>query len=341
MADEAFLSQCVYKQVPCVLRGLLPVATDQVGKVGKLETTWVGDRQFDFNRAGCAKCTIDDLLQFVEKGPPLRCQGYGCDISDAASGHNHTVRIVCNHSILAKLVSEPTLRVEPDVRYWKHTSGHYTPAHYDANLVNILNIGLSGSKTWWIAPPSSRACLPLGNLCWNPHLVGKDVIKVTINAGDAIFIPSCWVHAVRTERDATNIDLRFHVAPMSQKILQSREFAIVALHQSLGSYFFHYYCKHMPFPTQHHCASAILWTCVAELGLILALTGCVLCIIFKRYGRPAALVVILTAVALAVGVHVTRKRHGGLLQVHTNCMMIVVVVALALVSGYRKKSGGK
>jgi dTDP-4-dehydrorhamnose 3,5-epimerase-like enzyme len=88
-----------------------------------------------------------------------------------------------------------------DTRMWKHNKGNTTPFHYDGNGQNVINICLSGSKRFYLAPPSSIPVYPLSNIAI--HYNNWDSDYIDIEKGDLLYIPSYWFHKVVTLKNNT------------------------------------------------------------------------------------------------------------------------------------------
>lgn len=90
------------------------------------------------------------------------------------------------------------LSLERPLRFWQSQGGHQTPWHYDGNALDVVNVQLTGSKRFTLAPPSRELpwirFLPVSALAYGDAVV--PVQQVTLNAGDLLFIPRFWSHRV-------------------------------------------------------------------------------------------------------------------------------------------------
>lgn len=91
------------------------------------------------------------------------------------------------------------LSLERPLRFWQAQEGHLTPWHYDGNALDVVNVQLTGSKRFTLAPPDRELpwirFLPVSTLAYDDADV--PVQQVILNAGDLIFIPRFWSHRVQ------------------------------------------------------------------------------------------------------------------------------------------------
>lgn len=101
----------------------------------------------------------------------------------------------------------------PQVQYYclTSTAGCYTDFHLDFGGTSVWYSVLSGSKVFLLAPPTKSNLTTYEQwLCQKdqasvflPDLDGmEDVIKVTLEQDQTLFIPSGWIHAVYTPVDS-------------------------------------------------------------------------------------------------------------------------------------------
>lgn len=91
------------------------------------------------------------------------------------------------------------LSLERPPRFWQAREGHQTPWHYDGNALDVVNVQLTGSKRFTLAPPDRELpwirFLPVSSLACDDADV--PVEQVVLHAGDLIFIPRFWSHRVQ------------------------------------------------------------------------------------------------------------------------------------------------
>lgn len=91
------------------------------------------------------------------------------------------------------------LSLERPPRFWQAQEGHQTPWHYDGNALDVVNVQLTGSKRFTLAPPDRELpwirFLPVSTLAYDDADVPTQ--QVILNAGDLIFIPRFWSHRVQ------------------------------------------------------------------------------------------------------------------------------------------------
>lgn len=90
------------------------------------------------------------------------------------------------------------LSLERPPRFWQAQGGHRTPWHYDGNALDVVNVQLTGSKRFTLAPPDRELpwirFLPVSSLAYDDADV--PVQQVILDAGDLLFIPRFWSHRV-------------------------------------------------------------------------------------------------------------------------------------------------
>lgn len=95
---------------------------------------------------------------------------------------------------------ENRLSLERPPRFWQAEAGHQTPWHYDGNALDVVNVQLTGSKLFTLAPPGRELpwirFLPVSTLAFDDADVPTR--QVVLNAGDLLYIPRFWSHRVRS-----------------------------------------------------------------------------------------------------------------------------------------------
>lgn len=122
---------------------------------------------------------------------------------------------------------------------WIGESGCVTPLHCDGGD-NIV-YQLVGSKKWILFPPSDLRYLSIktdaGNpqqdfLCSEIDLLNPDLIKfskftkahpiqITLNAGDALYLPYGWFHFVQTTEDSVMVNFRVLNLDLTPAVLKN------------------------------------------------------------------------------------------------------------------------
>jgi len=88
------------------------------------------------------------------------------------------------------------------MRIWSHKQGNVSSWHYDANMVNVFNVQVTGKKEWLLVSPETPLdCYPFTNFAIMKRddesiLRNKIFTKVELNAGDMLYVPSLWIHKV-------------------------------------------------------------------------------------------------------------------------------------------------
>ena len=118
-------------------------------------------------------------------------------------------------SIVDDLLDSPTIfpRIEA-MRIWIHGKGNISSWHYDANMVNVFNVQVTGQKEWLIVSPDTPlACYPFINFAImgysdNKMLRNKKHARFMLNEGDLLYLPPLWFHKVISCEDE-NISLNW------------------------------------------------------------------------------------------------------------------------------------
>lgn len=88
------------------------------------------------------------------------------------------------------------------MRVWKNLKGHKTPWHYDFGSIEVFNLQIKGSKTFYfIDPTNPLKCRPFSTLCKNLFHIGDEALEVRVKQGDVIYIPRHWYHTAETTSD--------------------------------------------------------------------------------------------------------------------------------------------
>ena len=95
-------------------------------------------------------------------------------------------------------------------------AGAWTDFHIDFGGSSVFYHLLSGKKTFYMIPPSDINLKQFQQWCQSPdqsHTFFSDLVKICykidIEAGNTFIIPSGWIHAVYTEKDAVAIGGNF------------------------------------------------------------------------------------------------------------------------------------
>lgn len=102
---------------------------------------------------------------------------------------------------------------KPEVGYYclMGVEGSYTDFHVDFGGTSVYYHVLEGQKTFLFIPPTKHNMKMYEKWCKNPDqqaiwfpdtLRKKECYKVTLSAGDTMFLPSGWIHAVHTPKDS-------------------------------------------------------------------------------------------------------------------------------------------
>lgn len=110
------------------------------------------------------------------------------------------------------------------MRIWIHEKGNLSSWHYDANMVNVFNVQVTGRKKWYlIAPETPIDCYPFTNfgvLDGQGETIfrNKRYTEFTLKAGDLLFLPALWFHKVEA-CDEENISLNWVFTKKATRII--------------------------------------------------------------------------------------------------------------------------
>ncbi len=100
------------------------------------------------------------------------------------------------------------------MRIWLHHKGNISSWHYDANMVNVFNVQVTGRKQWLlVSPDTPLACYPFINFAVmdgndEKNLRNKVCSQFYLEEGDMLYIPPLWFHKVISCRQE-NISLNW------------------------------------------------------------------------------------------------------------------------------------
>jgi len=159
--------------------------------------------------------TFGELLDRLERPgcrPPILREGESCYGYQLAAG---------GLPELASLLPErpPVLPQEATAQLWISAPPGVTPPHTDGWVTNLF-VQLAGRKTVLLWDPSQAADLgirPFGEIhsrqmAYEPAagersvpLGSRGALRANLGAGDAVWIPEGWIHAVRTDTMSASV----------------------------------------------------------------------------------------------------------------------------------------
>lgn len=110
------------------------------------------------------------------------------------------------------------------MRVWIHGKNNLSSWHYDANMVSVFNIQVTGRKKWsLISPETPIDYYPFTNfgiLDSQGNNIFQDKIHTCfeLNAGDMLFLPPLWIHQVEACEDE-NISLNWLVTKKQTQVV--------------------------------------------------------------------------------------------------------------------------
>ncbi len=100
------------------------------------------------------------------------------------------------------------------MRIWIHALGNVSSWHYDANMVSVFNVQVTGQKEWiLVSPQTPIACYPFVNFGvmgeTDKKIIGNRThCKFTLSEGDMLYLPPLWFHKVTSCKEE-NISLNW------------------------------------------------------------------------------------------------------------------------------------
>lgn len=306
---DDFVENYVVKGVPVVFRHFIdPVAIspDQVVKLADA-TSEKGNNYGDFQDG--EECTVDSFMQLINN-TEIDCEVYGCYKKKNGSAHR---QVRCSNSFLSQLIRHPDLLVQPHMRMWKHKRGNYTHAHYDANMINVFNFSLKGSKTFYLSPPNSRWVFPLTGIGVQSHMSGNSVFEITITPGDLLYIPATWFHSVLTNEDSVNVNITFFHR-RTYELLNARDNSVVYINRALNSSF--HKINKFEFDQIYRQTrwKETVVTASREIGLLTVLIAWYAA--YAPLDKKHNSLRILLGIAIPMVTLLNRSKHGGIADVH-------------------------
>jgi len=102
------------------------------------------------------------------------------------------------------------------MRIWAHKKGNISSWHYDANMVNVFNVQMTGRKEWLlVSPETPLTCYPFTSFAVMDNndkkvFTKKTYTQLTLNQGDMLYIPPLWFHKVISlEKENLNLNWIF------------------------------------------------------------------------------------------------------------------------------------
>lgn len=117
--------------------------------------------------------------------------------------------------VIENLLDSPEVFSRTQImRIWIHSKGNVSSWHYDANMVNVFNVQVTGQKEWVIVSPDTPlVCYPFLNFSVmgetdEKMLRHKNYAHFKLNEGEMLYIPPLWFHKVTSCKDE-NISLNW------------------------------------------------------------------------------------------------------------------------------------
>ena len=112
------------------------------------------------------------------------------------------------------------------MRVWAHPQGNVSSWHYDANMVNVFNVQMTGKKEWFlVSPQTPLKCYPFTSFAimnGNDQKIfkRKKYTQVILNPGDMLYIPPLWFHKV-ISLEKENLNLNWIFTKKNTEIVSS------------------------------------------------------------------------------------------------------------------------
>lgn len=105
--------------------------------------------------------------------------------------------------LITRLTEHPDIFPRTELmRIWIHKRGNISSWHYDANMVNVLTVQVTGKKEWLLVSPETPLdCYPFTNFAImdgdDEKIFRRNIhTKVILNEGDMLYVPALWFHKV-------------------------------------------------------------------------------------------------------------------------------------------------
>ncbi len=112
------------------------------------------------------------------------------------------------------------------MRIWVHEKGNLSSWHYDANMISVFNVQVTGRKKWsLISPETPLCCYPFSNFAildgkGDDIFHNKIYTHFELNEGDMLFLPPLWFHQVEA-CEAENVSLNWVFTKKETQITSS------------------------------------------------------------------------------------------------------------------------
>ena len=90
-------------------------------------------------------------------------------------------------------------------QFYAGPAGSGAPWHYHEHALNVLVVG---AKTWWLLPPE-RARFSTAHPALGAAAPPRGALVVAQAAGDVLFVPANWAHAVVNESPVVGAAVEF------------------------------------------------------------------------------------------------------------------------------------
>lgn len=110
---------------------------------------------------------------------------------------------------------------------WIGPKGTVTPTHHD--VCSLVHLQVVGSKKWWLVHPLdtpniynhhhvySKVDLEKPDYDKYPRLKNAHIYEITVNSGEALFLPVGWWHSVKSLEPSISISMTDFVYPNTWK----------------------------------------------------------------------------------------------------------------------------
>lgn len=154
--------------------------------------------------------TADYLQRALADDPRAKASALWYWLDTGAMSDDYAVPEIINALYGADLALPRT----ENLRIWVHEAGNVSPVHFDANMINIFNVQVTGSKEWVLfSPRTPLQCYPFSNYAIirgneAALLEGRIHTRFVLRTDDMLYIPPCWSHKV-TALEQENISLNW------------------------------------------------------------------------------------------------------------------------------------
>lgn len=141
------------------------------------------------------------LPQFVHGAWTPRVEGTACNVRCFSDGD-----CCFPAGVNTTINRDPLLRGEPKPQLYVGPAGSGAPLHIHKDALNIL---AAGKKQWYLFTPAQAMYSTVSVRTWVAHVGAAGALSCEQEAGDAVFVPRGFAHAVFNRETVVGVALEF------------------------------------------------------------------------------------------------------------------------------------